>query len=290
MVKIINPNKLNRKQIPVFDISDYYIFVEITEIEKNSLIRYLQKDNSENKYFAFFIKDFINMITNLLVGIRLLSHHYLSNVNVLLRSQTETVVDLFWGYSIFLENSLLGVKLAKRFYQISADKFFDISPKFENALTNDPFFISVRNKIDLAAKRESVKNKKVIDLYNENDKPELIALQKKDWHAIPELISNRKELEFAKKADRAIKLVSNMSNLKNAPYSTNWKLLNLFSHPSAIQYINEDEDVLKAFYKKNLDISLGIVHDSFNLAYHYLKQTPPAKILEIRNKFHWFSL
>lgn len=287
MNKIIDPRKPIRSQIPVFGIEEYYTFVEKTECEKNSINQYLNKDISNSKYFALFIRDFLTIITNLLVGIRMLSHFYLANVNVLLRSQLESIVDLYWVYSIFLHNNETGIKLAKRFYQFGAIQFLEISGNFENIIKKDPFFIDVLNKIDFAEQRDKAKNTKLIEIYDKNAHPDLISVQRNNWRAVPGL---SEDLDFSTRSKKAIKLVLKLSNLKKAPYKQNWKTLNSFTHPSSLQITFEDEDVLKAFYKKNLDISLGIVHDSFNLSYHFLKQIPPPDIIEIRNKIHWFSL
>lgn len=287
MNKIIDPKKLIRSQVPVFGIEEYYKFVEKTECEKYSINQYLNRDISNNKYFAFFIRDFLTIITNLLVGIRMLSHFYLANVNVLLRSQLESIVDLYWVYSIFLHNTETGVKLAKRFYQFGANHFLEISVNFEEFIKKDPFFFDVLNKIDFAKQRDKAKNTRHIETYDKNAHPDLISIQRSNWRAVPGL---NEDLDFSARSKKAIRLVLKLSNLKKAPYKQNWKTLNSFTHPSSLQIIFENEDVLKAFYKKNLDISLGIVHDSFNLAYHFLKQIPPPPMIEIRNKIHWFIL
>jgi hypothetical protein len=287
MNKIIDPKKPIRAQIPIFSIGDYYTFVDKTECEKNSINQYLDKDISANKHFAFFIRDFLTIITNLLVGIRMLSHFYLQDVNVLLRSQLESIVDLYWVYSLFLHKNEVGVKLAKRFYQFGAIHFLEVSSNFENIIKKDPFFTDVLNKIDFGKQRDKAKSTKLIEIYDKNASEDLISIQKNNWRAVPGL---NEDLDFATRSNKAIKLVLKLSNLKKSPYKQNWKTLNSFTHPSSLQIILEDEDVLKAFYKKNLDISLGIVHDSFNLSYHFLKQMPPPPIIEIRNKFHWFSL
>jgi len=287
MNKIIDTQKPIRSQIPVFGIEDYYWFVEKTECEKNSINQYLNNDRSKNKHFALFIRDFLTITTNLLVGIRMQSHFYLPNVNVLLRSQLESIVDLYWAYSIFLHNNETGVKLAKRFYQFGAIRYLEISGNFEKLIKKDPFFIDVLNKIDFSKQRDKAKKTNLIEVYDKDAHPDLISVQRNNWRAVP---GQNKDLDFSTRSKKAIKLVLKLSNLKKAPYKQNWKTLNSFTHPSSLQIIVEDEDVLKAFYKKNLDISLGIVHDSFNLAYHFLKQTPPPGTIEIRNKIHWFSL
>lgn len=290
MNKIIDPRKLFRSQIPVFGIEEYYEFVDITESEKNSINLYLKKDASNNKYFAYFIRDLLTIITNLLVGISILSHFYLADINVLLRSQLESIVDLYWAYSIFLQNNKYGILLAKRFFQLGAIQFLEISSNFEKIIQKDPFFKDVMNKIDFANQRDIAKKTKLIEVYDKNAHLDLISVQRSNWRAVPDFIKATKDLDFSHRSKKAINLVLKLSNLKKAPYKQNWKTLNSFTHPSSLQITFEDEDVQKAFYKKNLDISLGIVHDSFNLAYHFLKHKPPQNILEIRNKIHWFSL
>jgi len=287
MNKILDPEKMTRSQIPVFDLKDYYEFVEKTECEKNSINQYLNGSVSDNRYCSLFISDFLTMITNLLVGMRMTSNFYLANINVLLRSQLEAIVDLYWFYSIYLHKNETGLKLAKRYYQIGANDFLKISSNFEKFMKKDPFFSEVIDKIKFTRQRDKAKNTKLIETYERDADPDLISIQKRNWRAVPGLNEN---LDFTTRSKKAIKLVLKLSNLRKAPYKQNWKTLNSFTHPSSLQIIHEDEDVLKAFYKKNLDISLGIVHDSFNLAYHYLKQTPPPTIIEIRNKIHWFSL
>jgi len=53
---------------------------------------------------------------------------------------------------------------------------------------------------------------------------------------------------------------------------------------------NLDDEQAKSMYKRNLNISLGIVHDCMNVSSYYLKQNPDLKTQMNRNVFHWLSL
>jgi hypothetical protein len=208
-----------------------------------------------------------------------------------MRTQLESAVDLFWTYSIYMESNNIGENIVKRFYHFGAANFLNISNRYFRIVDKDPFVKKHLSKTSLVEQRENAKKVLIKDVTDSScTNEELVFQQKRDWRAVPNFINDVKFLRFDARCKRAIKLVQKLCNLKSAPYIFNWKLLSLFAHPSSLNTRTVDEDYAISMYKRNLDISLGIIHDCMNVGYHYLKQKPDLKTQMNRNVFHWLSL
>jgi hypothetical protein len=290
-MKIIVPNNMKRDQLRVPDENEYKILVNDTFSEIGSIRIDLENKKISPELIAQFICDFLLIQRDILESINKLTFRELHPIYILMRSQLEFAVDLFWTYSIFFENKKIGENIVKRFYHFGAANYLDISNRYFRIIDKDPFVKEHLNKSTIVLQREAAKKHLITDIYDCNCKDDKLVLQqKRDWRSVPFFIKNVTQTRFDSRCKRAIKLVQMLSNLKEAPYIMNWKILNLFTHPNSISMRSLDDEIAKSMYKRNLDISLGIVHDCMNIAYNYLKQNPDLKTQMNRNVFHWLSL
>ena len=50
-----------------------------------------------------------------------------------------------------------------------------------------------------------------------------------------------------------------------------------------------DDDILNAFYLRNLNSSLGFLHDVLNVSYNFITISPPENIRMLRQEFVYIS-
>jgi hypothetical protein len=288
---IIDPNKILKNSVPAPDEGTLRDLINQTYEEVCSLQRKLDynRETVEFKYFNDFLKDSIIVNSEILLSMLKLSNSFLNSVFILMRTFLEINVDFLWMYSIFLDNNGNGEKIAKRFYQFGANSYFSMSEDFKRISNNDPFVKKVKDNslIDKGIKRAEQLN--LIDIVNKNDKKELRKLQESNWRALPGLIGNKKEIEFSYRANIASKLAIKLFNLKAAPYNHNWKTLNAFTHWTSWHYTFIEEDVGKALYLRNLNVSLGFLHDMINVVLIFTNKPLSDKLKLIRSQFIYFS-
>jgi hypothetical protein len=119
--------------------------------------------------------------------------------------------------------------------------------------------------------------------------PQLQRLQKSDWRALPGLIRKREEIQFKARAKIAKGLVEKVSNLKDAPYSKNWDILNPFVHWTSARLNNLDEEVATVFYLRSVCTAMGFLLDAMAIGYTVHGSNPPPKIFLMVKEIPYLS-
>lgn len=257
--------------------------------EGSSLRLVFEKKETKYKFSNSFIKDSIIRALDLVTAISKLNFLDLDSVFILMRSELEVNVDLHWFYSIFLDNKTNGENLAKRFYQFGAKHYLEVSENYEDVFQLDPYLKAVEIKLNPSKDKSLANKQNLIDIVNSQSPKPLQRLQNMNWRALPGLISNKSEIEFKARAEKATEIAQKISNLKYAPYYRNWNILNAFTHWSSARMKYLDDEVAEAFYLRNLNVSLGFLHDMINVGYVYLSIDAPVKIKLLRKQFHYYS-
>ena len=264
--------------------------VIIQTIEEGSSLRLvIEKKDTKFTFTNSFINDSIIRALDLVTAISKLKPLDLDSVLILMRSELEVNVDLHWFYSIFQSNNKNGENLAKRFYQFGAKHYLEISENYKNIFQLDPYLKSVETKLDPVKNKILAGKRNMINVVDLNSSKSLQRLQNMNWRALPGLIISKNEVEFKARAVIASEIAKKVSNLKYAPYYRNWKILNSFTHWSAARMKYFDDDVSEVFYLRNLNLSLGILHDMINVGYVYLNIDAPVKIKLLRKQFQYYS-
>ena len=290
---IINPVKIHKDSLPEIDFDTLKELVLKTDEEIYSLRLNIKRDKHKlgPNIVTDFLRDSIIINSDLLISTTQISHNFINSIIILYRTFLEMKIDFLWFYSHYMENEKVGVILAKRYYQISRNNFLKFAPNFKRIEKTDPFFKDIKNNFSIEDDISRAKLENYIELVNPDEKDKKIKyLQRTDWHAVPGLYESKNQINFTCRAKVASELAQKLFNLKAAPYIENWKLLNQFSHPTAMQYKIIDEKLSKKLQCRNLNIFLGFLHDMINVMCHYMKIEPNAKIREIRLRFNYMSL
>ena len=207
-----------------------------------------------------------------------------------MRSQLEVVVDLQWFYSIYLKNKTDSDNLAKRFYQFNINNYLEISNEYKTFIHDDSYLKTVEPQLNQIIDIAKSKQKYYIEIVDSNAKPKLQHLQKMNWRALPGLIEKKEEIEFKARAKAAAIIAAKVSNIKEAPYYNNWKVLNAFTHWSAARMNYIDENLEEALYLRNLNISLGLLYNMMEIGYVIKGINPPPKINMLAAQVHYFNV
>jgi len=262
--------------------------VRISE-EVYQVNRIFEKKGNVNKYLSSFFKDSLIRMLDILQSILQLSHFDLDCINILMRSSLEVNVDILWLYSIYLDNTVKAENLVKRFYQMKAKKYLNVSEDYPDLLTKDSYMKLVSNLLNPSLEIEQASKTNFIELIDKNAPEYLRNLQKRDWRALPGLITDRRQIEFKNRSVAASELALKLFNLKDAPYYKNWRILNAFTHWTGAKMSTLDEEVKKAFYLRKLNMSLGFLHDVLNVTYIFLDIPIPEDIRYMRQEFIYTS-
>jgi len=281
--------KLSRSAIPLPDKEKLNKLILSSFEEVCSLRLRFQKREINYEYARKFIFTSTERIADLLLSISKLSFQNIDSMHILMRSSLEVNVDLLWFYKIYNDDNEQGEKLAKRFFQFGAEYYLNISKNYTNIFEVDPYLKKINERYPHNKFTDDAKNLKLIELVDSTAKKELQFWQKNDWHCLPGLIKNKKEISFKTRSEIASEMAKVLFNLKYAPYYQNWNTLNAFTHWSSAKMKFYDEDVAEVFYLRNLNASLGFLHDVMNVCYNYLGIKPPNKIRLMRQEFHYFS-
>lgn len=260
-----------------------------TREEVSSIRITLENKKIHKSFISSFIKDCIIRISDITSAISSLGIYDIDSILILMRSSLEVNVDLLWVYSIYKGDLEQGENLAKRFYQFGAKNFLEISTSYPNVFKEDPFLKIVSEKLDPVNDRIKAENTSIIDIVDKNSNRKLRELQKQNWRALPGLIKNREQLFFSNRCNITVEFAEKLFNLKYAPYYKNWQILNSFTHwsPASMKYI--EDALLTTFYLRNLNSSLGFLHDVLNVSYDFLEIVPPEKIRMLRQEFVYLS-
>ena len=282
-------NSTDKKDIhlPTKEELDKIILQVLPEI--SSLRILIEKMDDNHKFSNQFIIDSIIRCSDLVLAISKLSSTNLNSVFILMRSQLEVVVDIHWFYSIYLIDKSQSDDLAKRFYQFGANDYIEMSDKYGTFIHIDPYLKTIESKLDPIKDLLKAKQKNIIEIVDPMAKSNLQRIQKMNWRALPGLINKKREIEFNQRAEIAAVVAKKISNLKDAPYYKNWKILNAFTHWSAARMNYLDEDIARVFYLRNLNIALGFLYDVMKIAYIVKGINPPPKITLLSKQFHYFS-
>jgi hypothetical protein len=281
--------KISKSSIPLPDKDKLDKLILSSYEEVCSLRLSFQKKETDFEYTKKFIFASIERIADLLLAISKLSYQNIDSMHILMRSDLEVNVDLLWLYKIYNDNKDQGEKLARRFFQFGAVNYLKISKNYEGIFEVDSYLKKINKRYSHNKFSEDAKNLKLVELVDSGAKKELQILQKNDWHCLPGLIKNKKEITFRSRSEIASEMAKNLFNLKYAPYHQNWTTLNAFTHWSAAKMKFFDDEVSEAFYLRNLNASLGFLHDVLNVGYNYLQINPPTKVRMMRQEFHYFS-
>lgn len=289
---IINPNKILKGSLPSLPFDTLKKLVVQTD-EEIFLLRRELKDKRIHlgpQVITDFLRDALIINSDLLISSIQISHRYINSISIIYRSFLEIKVDYLWLYSHYLENEEIGVTLAKRYYQKGRDIFIELAPNFKRIEKNDPFLQSDTKLTDIETDITRAKSVYFIELVDQNEPNKKIKqLQAQDWHAVPGYYTKRNQLTFSNRAKVASELALRLFNLKAAPYKENWKLLNQFTHPSAMQYKIIDDNLAEKLHCRNVNIYLGFLHDMINVLCNYMKTKPNEKIRRIRMSFNYMS-
>ena len=257
--------------------------------EVSSLRILIEKIDDGHKFSNKFIIDSIIRSSDLVHSISNLNITNLNSVFILMRSQLEVVVDLQWFYSIYLRDKIQSDNLAKRFYQFNINNYLEISDEYEIFIHQDAYLKKVEPQLNQIKDLAKAKQKNYIEIVDLNAKPRLQRLQKINWRALPGLIERKEDIEFKARAKVAATIAEKISNIKDAPYYNNWKVLNAFTHWSAARMNYTDENIAEALYLRNLNISLGLLFDMMQIGYDVKGINPPSKINMIAAQVHYFN-
>lgn len=247
------------------------------------------KKETDFQYAKKFIFASIERLGDLLMAISKLSFQNIDSMHILMRSSLEVNVDLLWFYKIYLDNNKQGEQLARRFYQFGAEYYLKISKNYEGLFEIDPYLRTIKERYPHNKYNEDAENLNLVELVDPNSNKELKRLQENDWHCLPGLIKNKNELSFRSRSEIAAEMAKKLFNLKYAPYFQNWTTLNAFTHWSAAKMKFFDDKVAETFYLRNVNASLGFLHDVLNVGYNYLGIAPPVKVRMMRQEFNYFS-
>ncbi len=286
---IINPFKITREELPPPDVNTLKKLINETYEEIGSIMNNIRhnRKNPPYRYFDDFLVDSLKINSEILMAISKLSHNFLNETMILMRTFLETLVDFLWLYSIYHDDSEKGEELAKRFYRLGANIFLQFSDNFKKIAKNDPFLR--KSNIDFDKQIKSANEVKLIQTYNEKATKYLQNLQKNDWRAHPNYFTNKKEINFFERSKVASKIAKKLFNLKDAPYYKNWNILNKFTHWTSFHYKFIDEEISSVLYQRNLNIYLGFIHDMISVICKYFNLPITSKIREIRAQFVYFS-
>ena len=289
---IIDPNHMITSLLPQYGFNDLKKLVMETDEEIYSLRQELKRIRSKvgPPVISDFLRDSLIINSDLLISSTQLKPRHLNSMNILFRTFLEIKIDFLWLYSHYLEDEKIGEILAKRYYQIGRNRFLEQSHIFKNIAQNDPYLKDIKDLYDIDDDISTAKSEQFIELVDKTEEDKGVkSLQRRDWYLVPG--KYRKTIDFKERAKVATKLASKLFNLKNAPYYENWKILNQFTHPSAMQYKVIDDDVLAGrIHCRNLHVFLCFLHDMINVLCDYMKMPPNLKIREIRTSFNYVNI
>jgi len=281
--------KQTRNSIPIPD-KEKLDKLSLSSYEEVCSLRLIfQNKETDFQYAKKFIFASIERIADLLLAITNLNSQNIDSMHILMRSSLEVNIDLLWFYRIYLDDNHKGEQLARRFFQFGADVYLKISKNYGGIFEVDPYLKKINKQYSHQKFTDDAKNLKLIELVDPSAKKDLRMLQEMDWRCLPGSIKSKKDLSFRSRSEIAAEMAKELFNLKYAPYFQNWITLNAFTHWSAAKMKFFDNDVSEAFYLRNLNASLGFLHDVLNVGYNYLKIIPPLNVRMMRQEFHYFS-
>lgn len=274
-------------QVPDKETLDRLIVRSFEEV--CSLRLTFERKNVNNTYISKFIFASIQRIGDILSVMPKLSCRDIDCLHILMRSSLEVCVDLLWVFSLYEGNNLIGENLAKRFYQFGATAYLKVSQNYSKVFSQDLFLSKIADRYDHNKFVTEAQNLNIIDLVDKTANKKLQYLQSIDWRALPGLVSCKADITFNARSEIAAKFAEKLFRLKYAPYKQNWDVLNTSTHWSSLHMKLYDDEVANTFYLRDINASLGLLHDALNVGYDFLFIPPPTQIEMMRKEFCYFS-
>lgn len=289
---ISNADRISRNDIPRPSRQDLFDAVLTTYEEFHDRARDLPRLDAfrEIPQTAKYFSTCYRQCGEKLMAIKKLESYLVESLSIQ-RDLTELVVDCFWMASHLRESRENAEKLAARFFKMLKRGYLSQHELAIQIMPNDPFlrdcFDQNQRERDVHSVRTELDGYQFID---PNASAGLQKVQKRDWRAHPDIISDPNQVKWPARCEKASTLSQGLNNLQDAPYLKNLKYLSGFTHWDPVQTGGYSNCMLAGTYDRSLNVALGFAHDILNV-YYYLARIdePPRRIVECRSKFVYFS-
>jgi len=225
---------------------------------------------------AKFLSDCFYYTGNKLQAIKRLGSSFRNESLSIQRDTIEIMVDSawIWHHFEFRHSPQIADRICSQFYMNSPAKFISEFPFIKKLYPRDPFVRAYFTETSLESHFE--KTKKRVGNY----------CYQKNWRHLKGVFPS-KECQWKARSDKAGQVMERVAGLKNADFYRNLSVLSGYTHWDSFQTQISEDALEKAFYNRNLNATIGMVHDLIQLGFHILDRGIPKRLATLRQRIIW---